>query len=298
MAWQERQIPSLKDLHLSYDKKIYPQPRDRELPYMFFVSLFVGARGTGKTYAAVQLLKKYEKYGIEDQITHKLVPQRVILFSPTVEANPIFDSLENLDPDDIHTHYTDDKLNKVLKQIKKDAKETERYKEKLAIWKKYLKASEESLHRFSAEEMWQLEQMGFMEPVKPKYPDGIVTFMVLDDLLGSQAFKSVGRSLLTNLCIKNRHMGICVLIMTQHLKGIPPSIRRNTSLFVIFRFHSNKVTEDLYEEVSNIMTYNKFCELYKYATSKDRHDALVIDFSDDKNPRLKLNFDRELYLPQ
>ena len=54
----------------------------------------------------------------------------------------------------------------------------------------------------------------FEPPKKPRFPNDVVNFLILDDLVGSSAFKTVGRSALTNLVLKNRHLGINILMMT------------------------------------------------------------------------------------
>lgn len=136
--------------------------------------------------------------------------------------------------------------------------------------------------------------MNFDPPQEPKYPNGCVNFFILDDLVGSSAFKSTGKSALTNLVLKNRHLGINIMIATQNLKAIPKSIRTNTSLFVIFKYANKKViTDDLYEEVSNTLKPDEFEEVFEYAT-RDDHDCLVIDFSQPKEERFKKNFDTVL----
>ena len=67
--------------------------------------------------------------------------------------------------------------------------------------------------------------------------------------------------------------------MSQNLKAIPKSIRAHTSVFVIFKYGSKKIiTEDLYEEVSNLTTIQYLEALYEHAT-QDEHDALIIDFT-------------------
>ena len=80
------------------------------------------------------------------------------------------------------------------------------------------------------------------------------------------------------------------MICTQNLKAIPKSIRTNTSLFVLFKFASTKILENSYEEVSSIITLQKFEALYLHATANE-HDALVMDFTQDKSQRFKKNFD-------
>ena len=73
----EEQINSLDTINLKFKKNKYPQCSDPNLPRLYFVSLFCGSRGSGKTYSCCQLLKQYEKYGLfQNNIK---IDQRVIL---------------------------------------------------------------------------------------------------------------------------------------------------------------------------------------------------------------------------
>jgi hypothetical protein len=114
-------------------------------------------------------------------------------------------------------------------------------------------------------------------------------------LIGSAAFKSTGKSALTNLVLKNRHHQCCIYICTQNLKAIPKSIRTNTSLFILYRFANKKIVlSDLYEEVSGLLTPEQFEKVYDYATSKD-HDALILDLTGgDKKNKIRKNFDERI----
>ena len=76
--------------------------------------------------------------------------------------------------------------------------------------------------------------------------------VILDDMVGTSAFKAQGKSALTNLCLKNRHLSISLCILCQSLKMIPKAIRNNTSLFVIFKFASTR---------SLLKIYTKRCPL-------------------------------------
>ena len=45
---------------LVYKPNIYPQSLNTSLPRNYFVSLFIGSRGTGKTHTICKLSKQYE----------------------------------------------------------------------------------------------------------------------------------------------------------------------------------------------------------------------------------------------
>lgn len=295
MTITENKIDEWQDVNLRFKKNKYPVPLNKHLPKQFFVSLCIGSRGSGKTYSICKLLKQYEKVGIMNIETGELCDQRIILFSPTFSANPVFTCLKYLDVDnDVIEEYSDAKLLQIIESVKADKRETDKYQKQLMVYRKFMKCKK--IDQLTQEELFILESIDYDLPIKPKYPDGVSVFLILDDLIGSSAFKSVGKSALTNLVLKNRHHGINIIIATQSLKSIPKPIRTNTSLFVIFKFASSKIIcEDLYEEVSNIMTLEKFIEVFDYATS-EQHDALVIDFSQEKANRIKKNFDTILQI--
>jgi hypothetical protein len=284
---------------VKHKKNKYPTPLDLNSPRMYFVCLAIGSRGSGKTFSIVKLIKQYEKFGIMNQVTHEKTAQRVILFSPTVDANPIFNSLKNLNESDIMTNYSDDKLVEVIEDIKRENDETKEYQKSLELYHKFVKHSKKTPEQlskiFTPEELAELDTMNYEEPMKPAYPNGCVNFLIFDDLIGSSAFKSVGRSALTNLVLKNRHLGCNILIATQSLKSIPKSIRNNTSLFILYRFANKKIVlDDLYEEVSGKLKPKEFEEIYDFATEGD-HDALVMDFTgSSKELTFRKNFDTSI----
>lgn len=283
MQVHEKRLNSWVERALHYKQTKYPQSLNAELPRMFFVSLFVGSRGSGKTYAITQLLKQYEAAGFTGGEA-----MRVILMSPTHEANPVFTSLRSLANDDIISDYTDARLLEVIDSIKAEKDNTEHYKEEMRVYNMYIK---DDIDRMTQDDIELLERIQYEKPVKPRYPRGVVNFLILDDLVGSSAFKATGRSALTNLCLKNRHLGINIMVATQNLRAIPKSIRTNTSLFVLFRFASAKIiVEDLYQEVSGALTVQQFEALYNHATSAGDHEPFVIDFTQPKDKRFKRGF--------
>lgn len=295
MSLRLERIDNWNNRPIKHKKNKYPVPVDKNSPRMFFVGLFVGSRGSGKTFSIAKLIKQYEHYGLVDADTHEKVAQRVILFSPTVEANPILTSLKHLDDKDIITEYSDDKLVKVIEDIKHEAEETKEYKRKMKLYNKFLKVKK--LEDLDQEELMELDMMNFEPPEKPTYPHGCVNHLIFDDLVGTDAFKAVGKSALTNLVLKNRHLSCCIYIATQNLKAIPKSIRANTSLFCLYRFANKKIVlEDLYQEVSGMLTPTQFEEVYDLAT-EGNHNALVMDFTGgDPQNRLRKNFDQRIVI--
>jgi hypothetical protein len=179
-------------------------------------------------------------------------------------------------------------LIEIIDNIKHEKNETLKYQEQMKMYKKFVKAK--SIDELTPFEIIQLELNNFEPPNEPRYPFGCVVFLILDDLIGSSAFKSVGKSALTSLVLRNRHVGVNIIIATQSLKSIPKPLRMNTSVFVIFRFASRKIVcEDLWIEVSNLLSIEQFEKLYDFATSEP-HNALVLDFTAKKGEQIRKNF--------
>jgi hypothetical protein len=61
-------------------------------------------------------------------------------------------------------------------------------------------------------------------------------------------------------------------------------------VFVVFKFGSKKIVcQDLYEEVSSLVSLEDFEDLYEFAT-EDPHDSLIIDFTSNRNSRFRKNW--------
>ena len=73
-------------------------------------------------------------------------------------------------------------------------------------------------------------------------------------------------SALNNLCINHRHLQCNMIFTMQYIKAIPPVIRRNLDIFVIFKFANvQSVTEQIYPEISGIIKEENFEALLEYA---------------------------------
>jgi hypothetical protein len=259
------------------------------------VGQFIGARGSGKTFSIVKLLRQFQDYKIFDHEGEE-VPQRVIIFTPTFQANPVFKALKYLDDDDVHTNYSDEKLLEVVKEIEEDRELTKKYKEDMEVWKRFLRAKKDS--DLSQDDYFTLARLDYKPPDKPPHPNGVVCHLILDDCVGSSAFKATGKSALVNVALRNRHIGINLLIASQNMKAVPKSLRCNTSLWCLFRFANKKIIlGDLYDEVSGFLSPEQFEAVFDYAVSDD-HSPLVIDLTGgDKANRLRKGFSERIVMP-
>ena len=282
---------------IKYGKVKYPQSLDENTPQNYFLAIFCGSRGSGKTFLISKLLKTLEKKKIYDN--GKVVPQRIILICSTAhsDSNKIFQSLKNLDwESDVIEDYNDISLLNKMEELKTDLEASKDYKLYRDVWKKFKIIDD--VDKLTMDEMLLLNKYDFVpfkEIPKPKYPEGFITHYLIDDMLGTNIFKN-GRSVFTNLCIRNRHVTPSnVLISTQSMMMIPKTIRLNANLIVLFKFaNKQSVLDDIYPSISAFITEEEFKELYTYATSEP-HDALVIDSTKGK-PIFKRNFDNILHI--
>jgi hypothetical protein len=292
----EKKLEGFDD-KLKFDKLNYPQCSCGQCPKFYWNMLNVGSRGSGKTYTICQMIKHYEKHKImKDGIEYKL---RTHLISPTIQANEIYQSLDSLDMEkDAHDDYSDELLLDIIEDIKTEKKEYEKY----LLYKKYyeifMKTPEKNLDKLYDKEpeiFNLLEEYDYIHPKELKNEKPKVNIIILDDLLGSDAFTRKTKSVLTNAMIKNRHIGVSFAVLVQSARAVPKSIRLNCSVFHLCSFKSKKVIlEDMYEEVSNVIGLEDFEKLYDHATSKP-YGSLIIDTTGSKK-RFLNNLDSELFL--
>jgi hypothetical protein len=270
----------------------YPQTKDDNAPKNFFLAIFCGSRGSGKTYLLTKLLKLLEekKMYFEGQE----IQQRIILICSTAhsDSNRVFKSLKNLDWDnDVIEEYNDSLLEDKMIELKSDLDHAKEYKIYKSVYKKFRECKD--IDELKDDEMKLLHKFDFVkfqDLEKPKYPDGFITHYIIDDMIGTNIFKN-GRSLFTNLCIRNRHITPSnIIISTQSMMMIPKTIRLNANLIALFKFaNKNTILDDIYPTMSAFVTEEQFKNLYDYATDKP-HDALVIDATKGR-PIFKKNFE-------
>ena len=127
---QEIKLDGLNNEPIRTNTKQPTRSKKDNLPPCYFTSIFIGSKGSGKSYSLVKLLKNYEKHPIYDVDNNKL-DIRIILFCPTAHsvANPIYETLKYLDDDDVILDYSDDKLLDKISEIEEDKQYIEDYNE-------------------------------------------------------------------------------------------------------------------------------------------------------------------------
>ena len=284
------------DNKLLYDKLNYPQCSCGACPRFYWNMLNIGSRGSGKTYTICKMIKHYEKHKItKDGVEYKL---RTHLISPTIQANEIYQSLESLDMEkDAHDDYSDKLILDIIKDIKAEKAEYDKYLLYKKSYDTFLKTPEtkyERLYETNPEIFNILEEYDYIHPREFKHEPPKINIIILDDLLGSDAFTRKTKSVLTNAMIKNRHIGVNFAVLVQSIRAVPKTIRMNCSIFQLAAFKNKKIIlNDIYEEVSNVIGIDEFEMLYDHATNK-KFGSLIIDTTNSK--RFLSNLDSELFI--
>ena len=281
----ETSLVNLDNKPIKVNKKSPPQSSNKDLPALYHTALFIGAKGTGKSYSLVKLIKFYENSDIIDSDGNKR-QMKTILFCPTANsiANPIFKTLKSLDEEDIHTEYSDELLSKVLEQIREEYNTINDYNEYIKAYYKYVKNYKllndkelTILHKYNFEKPSKLEKPPF------KYPR--IIWIIFDDLIGdASAFKKNKGNILNKLVITHRHLQCNLIFTTQYIKAIPAILRANMDIFVLFKFASSKLlVEKIYPDLSGLISEDKFIELYEYATQESNDSLISINHAMNKS---------------
>ena len=201
MTIKEIEINSFKE-KINNSKLDYPKSDNKNLFNLFFNMMAVGSRGSGKTYSTVKIIKEYERSKmISQQGEHKI---RTILISPTYDANKnLWSNLKSLDENDIYEEYSEAILKSIIDDIKNIIDEVEIYNQYVEYYNlvdKTPKNKIEELLKSNPEISLVLKKFDFENPSKIKkyfrYTSKPITFLILDDCMGSSAFNRKSENLL------------------------------------------------------------------------------------------------------
>lgn len=298
---QEEQIPTLDNSPPKFkNSNQYPIPNDPHVSRPYYIFVASGAKGSGKTFGITKHIVNAEKSGFYDPVTGDKVKIKTFLFSPTAESNPVFNAIKSLDPDDIINDYTDEKLEEIIEQIKEEREAVKKYKKYVEAYKKYEKMSKKQLERCTDYEMLSLLFLyDFQDYREMEKPEQKIYFIILDDCITNKsAFSSKKSNSLTRTILNSRHIGVCLYIATQHIKMVSKAVRGNVDIWQLFKTKNEQLLlDDIYPELSGLVTPEEFLSLYHYATSASDNDSLVYDGKEpNKQDRFKLNFDVILHL--
>jgi len=264
-----RQVLSKKPVHvkLKNTESKYLTPTDKEDPVLPALFVFQGMRGSGKSYACVQMCRHFEKKGYI---------QRTFLLCPTAgekdQKETIYANLKTLDQKDVCTniHSFEKALVQIQERVKKDWSTYEKYLLHKKAFRNYTQNN-----RLSNEETAVLVEHDhnppFME-VKPKRH-----MLICDDCQGSSVYTQARRGMLNHLSIKHRHIPFTICFLVQSWVGVPRTIRLNATQYLIFKTSDKTQLDQIYSAFANTVSREQFEDVYEEATGTDPHGFLYID---------------------
>lgn len=301
MNISEIELENFKD-KINNSKLDYPKSDNKNLFNLFFNYLGIASRGGGKTFNTIKIIKEYENSKmISGDGEHKI---RTILISPTYDANKnLWKNLKSLNENDIYETYSEEILKDIINDIKDIIDEVDIYNRYINYYElvdKTPKNDIKELLNSNPEISFLLKKYDYESPAKIKkyfkYTTKPITFLILDDIMGSSALNRKSENLLKYWLIKNRHIFTSFFILVQSMKSVPKDIRLNCNLFYLGKFSNKKsIINDLYEEVSSVLTENQFEGLYDKAINGSEHGALMIDLTGNKK-RFYNNLEKELLI--
>lgn len=249
------------------------------------LAAFIGARGSGKTNAAINLALRY----LNDKSLNI-----VYIMSPTYESNPELWVL-NAKEENIFTNSMDilNEFRKIQALIKKAAKEWEDDTEYQKVYTRVVHTK-----RYTMSDQLEVDKR---DGKPPKYLPKPSPLIFIDDMMKTDIYSTSNSNPFNNFCILHRHfakVGATVFMMVQNFKsGISKIIRQNIQQFFIFSTADIGCIEAMYEEFGNVCTFETFIEIFKMATNEVNHFLTVSPFSRDVDKQFRQDFDKFINIP-
>ena len=307
-----KQLKNITDKIRKYQKYEPPQPRNKLLPPTYNIVLSASPKGGGKSYNCIQLLTNYEESGFISEKGEDVKMRTIWISGGTSRSkqNSILDSLKTLHDDDrIDVEYdVDNTLKEIYEDIKMERDLVDIYNIYRKTYDKFIKSK--SLSNLSLEELTLLQYKNFVDPKDdPDAPrdkdDNILyhprmVFLVVDDLIGSDAFSSVKRgNFLNRLAVKSRHesedlVGMNLFFITQSFKSIPALIRRQCDVFVLLKSTSRSyIIDAISEEVGSHFSKEEIAKYYD-EVMKIPYGSLILSIHKKELPenRIRIGWDK------
>lgn len=259
----------------------------KNLPSVNFLCGICGSRGSGKSNVVCNINKFYK--GCFNSI-HLVCPN----YSNELKLKQEFPPSETTF---IYTEPNDETaiqiLNYVKEQVaiyKKYLKDLKKYRENVAIYYKYIS---EDIDKLTDYEWMKLDEMNYTFPEKPicKYSYYPTSLVILDDCMNTDLFRR--KSPFTNMQIRNRHLFMSIIVVSQSYKSILRAIRQNMNWVITFKVNDMKLCKDIFDENGSMFKdFDEFVQALAYATDKP-YNFLYIDKS---NNEVRKNFNERIIL--
>lgn len=252
-------------------------------PKMHATCAFIGSCNSGKTNAMINLAKTLEEYGSVN---------RIIVMSPTFEANEAFDEI-TVDKKDVYggEHVLNNTIacvQDVEHKVKMAAKEWDAHLAYIEAWKAFADGSA------TMSQTNLLSNNLFKEPEEMDRPRFL---LILDDLSHTGIYSKKSANKFNNMLLRHRHvygLGLTIFMAVQNFTtGIPKVLRQNISQFYLWGTHDNTQLEAIYEQVAGGVSKEDFYAAFHYATAEPHH-FLTVDLNSSGLSYLRKDFNEEI----
>ena len=280
--------------------KAFAYETSTNLPKLHQNMLIVGARGQGKTVAAVNVLR--------------MLPfDRIFVISPTMKSNAEIMKTLKIDPKDVYEDPDDITcIQKIKDAVQKEADDLEKFREDMRKYERMMKTlkSASPMFEIADEDLELFYQDGDFQRPKHKWGNRKpICGLLCDDSMASNLFTK-GIRQLNQLCIFHRHIGpvkndgaiglSLFWLLQSYLAqsgGISKCIRNNATSLIFFKSKSDKQIDEVASECAGEVSKEDFLTVYERAIQKP-HDFLFIDFfKKDAQPSMfRRNFNEYILL--
>lgn len=270
----------------------------REAPFSMprppFMAGFFGSRGAGKTTCMLQLVRMYDRVRAFD---------RIVIFTPTHSKDPKFEAFIDSNPHakvELVENYSDARFSMLISEMEKDLEDFEKFKRAREAFAKFSKG--ENVDEMPDDDVLALYAYDFMNPdATERFKHGRPsTLVVFDDMVGDKrVYRGDSAGVVGRFALRHRHFNCSLCFLSQAYRcGIPRQLRNNLSLAVFFQNKSDRIKEEISEEMSSFISPEDFISLWNYSC-EEPHSFFMIDF-DAKDPRHRFRkcYDKVIYSTQ
>lgn len=300
MSLEIKEIPVPKDDH--------PESPNIILPKHEFTMGIIAPKGAGKTTLMINLLEYYKGYF-----------HTIVIFSPSIKNDPKWEWVKQ------RPYLTENvKLKKFLRKI------AEKHKKKVHEVVGPLPGGME-MELDDAMEMGIVDGQKGGKDFDPKIPEEFFIeeysqealkeildeqnamvnqiedhggnkylanrlLIILDDLVGSDAFKRNRKNPFIMANTNHRHLSLSMLQVVQAYKEFPTTVRRNWTCIVFFKnFNQHEIDAVLEEYSLGVVDKKERYEIYEYCT-KEPHSFLYFNVQREPMYRLMRKFEEYLFV--
>lgn len=238
-----------------------------------FVSLFIGARGSGKSYTLTKLLKK---------LTQEKAITRIFIICSTYYSNPQYEEILQPNKDDVYIDVDDSNIFTILEEIReKNREEQEAFKKMNKYYEAYQLFKKRKFDKIDETMANEIIERDAEIPDQELIKHPPSACIVLDDMAFTKAFSTSKKNPLTSLVSFHRHERISLAMVSQAYMAVPKSIRLNSTVYFIYPTHNKKEKKLMYEEFGNLLEEEQFYRVFDKATDT-KHCFLMITLDPKK----------------